>query len=75
MKMTYVDGVIFVKSLPTVSMTRRPHSHNPTDIPIPPNIKMNIGVGDCCIADPSLNIIQMAINGPIALLKLHIFFY
>lgn len=33
---TYVDGVIFVRSLPIVSITRRPHNHKPTEMPIPP---------------------------------------
>lgn len=50
---SYVDGVIFVRSLPTVSMTRRPHSHKPIEIPIPPKIKSETGVSDFCDTDPS----------------------
>lgn len=33
---THVDEVILVRSLPMVSMTRRPHSHRPTEMPMPP---------------------------------------
>jgi hypothetical protein len=43
---TYVDGVIFVKSVPTVSITRRPQSQRPTDIPTPPNRRIARGVSD-----------------------------
>lgn len=49
----YVDGVIFVRSLPTVSMTRRPHSHNPTEIPTPPKTNSETGVSDFCKTVPS----------------------
>lgn len=51
---TYVCGFIFVKSLPTVSITRRPHSHNPADIPTPPKRSNQIGVSDFCNTVPSI---------------------
>ena len=36
LQVTYLDGVILVKSSPIVLMTRRPQIHNPREIPHPP---------------------------------------
>lgn len=51
---TYVDGVIFVRSVPTVSITRLPQSQRPTDMPTPPNNRIGSGVSDCWCTDLSL---------------------
>lgn len=51
---TYVEAVILVKSLPIVSMTRRPHNHKPIEMPTPPNTRMYIGVSAVCNTVPSL---------------------
>lgn len=51
---TYVDGVILVRSLPTVSITRRPQTQRPIEIPMPPKNSNESGVSDCCITVPSL---------------------
>ena len=33
---TYLEAVTLLRSSPIVSMTRRPHTHSPTEIPRPP---------------------------------------
>lgn len=66
---SHVDGVIFVKSSPIVSITRLPHTHNPREIPQPPYNRMYRGVSDFCCTEPSVYINQRAINGPMALLQ------
>jgi hypothetical protein len=39
-----LDGVILVKSSPTVLITRRPNIHRPSDIPTPPYNRIHTGV-------------------------------
>lgn len=41
----YLEGVMGVRSLPMVWITRRPHTHSPAQMPTPPYSKSQMGVG------------------------------
>lgn len=55
-----------------VSITRRPQSQRPTDMPIPPYKRINRGVEAFCWTDPSEKTSHTATNGPMALLNIKI---
>ena len=40
----YLDGVIGVRSSPTVLITRRPQTKSPMHIPTPPKTRIQIGI-------------------------------
>lgn len=66
---SHLEGVIGVRSLPIVWMTRRPQTHNPAQIPRPPYSSSQTGVAASCITPPWSYIIHRATKGPIALLQ------
>lgn len=41
----YLEGVMGVRSLPIVWITRRPHTHRPAQMPTPPYSSSQMGVG------------------------------
>lgn len=41
----YLEGVMGVRSLPMVWITRRPHTQSPAQIPTPPYSRSQMGVG------------------------------
>ena len=55
--------------VPTVSITFRPRTLSPTEIPNPPNKSIQIGVEDVAGMLPVEKTTQRATRGPIALLK------
>lgn len=63
-----LDGVILVRSSPSVLMTRRPRIHNPSEMPKPPNNRMKMGVGSAVETSPVVPINHRDTSGPIALL-------
>lgn len=67
--MTDLEGVILVRSSPSVFMTRLPRTHSPREIPTPPSNNIQIGTGAFWAALPVDAVIQIATNGPIALLE------
>lgn len=48
-----LEGVIFVKSSPMVRITRRPHTHRPTEIPKPPKKSTQSGADERTATEPS----------------------
>ena len=56
-----------VRSSPIVLITCLPYIQSPTEIPKPPNKRIDGGVLPTCDTWPSVQINQIAINGPIAL--------
>lgn len=63
------DGVITVSPLASVCITRRPHTHKPTEMPAPPYARIQLGAATRWPSDIDVAIIQMPISGPIALLR------
>lgn len=66
--MSYLEGVIGVRSLPMVWITLRPHTQSPAQIPTPPYRSNHIGVGAVDTTEPLSYTSQRATSGPIALL-------
>lgn len=60
--------MILAKSSPRVWMTRRPQTHKPIEIPIPPYISSQIGMGILEFTTWVTPTIHRPINGPMALL-------
>lgn len=70
--MAYLEGVMGVRSLPKVSITLRPHTHSPAQMPTPPYRSNQIGVGALDTTEPLSYRSQRATSGPIALLVIEI---
>lgn len=66
---SYLDGVMGVRSLPMVLITLRPSTQSPAQMPTPPNRSSQMGVGKLDTTDPLSYSSQMATRGPIALLE------
>ena len=65
-KITCRKVSIPVRSSPIVLITCLPYIQSPTEIPKPPNKRIDGGVLPTCDTWPSVQINQIAINGPIA---------
>lgn len=64
----YLEGVMGVRSLPIVWITRRPHAQRPAQMPTPPYRSNQMGVGEVDTTEPLSYRSQRATSGPIALL-------
>ena len=63
------EGVITVRPLASVFITRRPHTQRPTEMPAPPYARIHIGAATFSPNESVVAMIQMPISGPIALLQ------
>ena len=68
-----LEGVISVRFVPIVSMTRLPQRYKPTTIPNPPYASSQIGVSATSLVAELSQIVYTAARGPTALLGFDIF--